>query len=344
MLFYCGIDLHAKESVLCIIDTQDTIHFRKKVSNQINHILEVLDSFTPKPKVALEATLNWYWLVDGLQEAGFEVKLAHPFGLQVIKKAKVKTDNRDAFHLARLLRLEALPESYIYPKETRPLRDLLRKRQKIVSLRAAEYTSLHRTLLQQGIVDIPAVQAKEFKAKEIEQYFEHPVIQYRCAMELERIGFYTRQIKILEEIIFGDATEHQDFLLLQTIPGVGKLLASIILYETGDVNRFPTAKQYCSYSRVVPGIAQSSNTVRRGKGSKQGNPYLKFAFMQAASLAVRFDGPIRRFRLRHMGRRRSKARKLISVSIVAHKLAVAAYQILKDKKVFQMESMFGSYV
>ena len=91
MLFYCGIDLHAKESVLCIIDTQDKIHFRDKVPNQINHILEVLDSFTSKPKVALEATLNWYWLVDGLQEAGFEVKLAHPFGLQVIKKAKVKT-------------------------------------------------------------------------------------------------------------------------------------------------------------------------------------------------------------------------------------------------------------
>ena len=103
MLFYCGIDLHAKKSVLCIIDTQDTIQFRDKIPNQINHILKVLNSFTPKPKVAVEATLNWYRLVDGLQEAGFEVKLAHPFGLQVIKKAKVKTDNRDAFHLARLV-------------------------------------------------------------------------------------------------------------------------------------------------------------------------------------------------------------------------------------------------
>ena len=344
MLFYCGIDLHARESVLCIIDAQDTIHFRDKVPNQLSRILEIFHSFNPKPKVALEATLNWYWLVDGLQEAGFEVKLAHPFGLQVIKKAKVKTDNRDAFHLARLLRLDALPESYIYPKETRPLRDLLRKRQKIVSLRAAEYTSLHRTLLQHGIVDIPATQAKEFNSRDIEYYFEHPVIQCRCAMELERMQFYTRQIKILEEIIFGNALEHQDFLMLQTIPGVGKLLASIILYETGDVNRFPTAKQYCSYSRVVPGIAQSSNTVRRGKGSKQGNPYLKYAFMRAAALAVRFDGPIRRFRLKHLNRRRSKARKLISVSIVAHKLAVAAYQILKDKKTFQVESMFGPYI
>jgi transposase len=208
MIFYSGIDLHSRQSTICVIDDKDNIQLRITVPNQIEQILQPLQSFTPFPEVAVEATLNWYWLVDGLQEAGFKVKLAHPFGLQIIKKAKVKTDNRDAFNLARLLRLDALPESYIYPKTKRPIRDLL----------------------------------------------------------------------------------------------------------------------------------------RRGKGSKQGNPYLKFAFNQAAALAVRYCQPIRKFRQKHLVRKRSRARKLISISIVSHKLAKAAYYILTRKEPFRMEMMFGTYL
>ena len=135
----------------------------------------------------------------------------------------------------------------------------------------------------------------------------------------------------------------EKFGVLLTIPGVGKILAAIILYETGDIARFKSVKHYCSYARVVPGIAQSSNTIRRGKGSKQGNPYLKFAYTQAAALAVRYTGPIRRFREKHMARRRSKGRKMISISIVAHKLATAAYYMLTRQEPFCQELMFGSY-
>lgn len=344
MRFYSGIDLHARESVICIIDDKDTIHFRDTLSNHLEYFLSTLNRFTPRPAVAVEATLNWYWLVDGLQDGGFQVKLAHPFGLQVIKKAKVKTDKRDAFHLARLLRLGALPESYIYPKEKRPMRDLLRKRQKTVSLRAADYVALHRILMQHGVCDIASTQMKKIKMHQLEQYLVHPALRYHCAMALERIQFYSRHIEILEEIILGAAGEEADFELLQTLPGVGKILAAIIMYETGEISRFPSAKQYCSYALVVPGIAQSRSSIRRGKGSKQGNPYLKFAFMQAAALAVRYVGPIRRFRQKHMAKRRSKARKLISISIVAHKLATAAYHVLTNQEPFREEVMFGSYL
>jgi transposase len=122
MRFYTGIDLHTKESVVCFIDDKDTIRLRQTLPNHLENFLSPLHAFTPKPAVAVEATLNWYWLVDGLQ---------------VIKKADVKTDNKDAFHLAWLLRLEALPESYVCLKQKRPIRDLLRKRRRIVSLRTA---------------------------------------------------------------------------------------------------------------------------------------------------------------------------------------------------------------
>jgi len=344
MNYYTGIDLHSSQSTICVIDNKDRIQLRTTVSNQIEEILQPLKSFNPAPEVAVEATLNWYWLVDGLLDAGFKVKLAHPFGVQVIKKAKVKTDNRDAFNLARLLRLDALPESYIYPKDKRPIRDLLRRRQKIVSLRASDYVTLQRVFDQYAISDLISMGAKKIGLKDIAHGVEEPAIAHRCRMELERIDLYSKQIQGCEDIIISSLADNADFKRIQTIPGIGKILGAIILYETGDINRFKSEKHYCSYARVVPGIAQSSSTIRRSKGSKQGNPYLKFAFNQAAALAVRYCQPIRQFRQKHMNRKRSRARKMISISIVSHKLAKAAYYMLTRKEPFRVELMFGSYL
>ncbi|NIQ88283.1 MAG: IS110 family transposase [Deltaproteobacteria bacterium] len=161
-------------------------------------------------------------------------------------------------------------------------------------------------------------------------------------LQLERISLYSRQIKDLEEMILATVAEEPLFDLLQTIPGVGEILALTIYYEVGDIDRFEGPKQFCSYARVVPGIAQSGHTFRRGRGSKQGNGYLKWAFSQAAGLAVRFHPRVRKFRQKHLSRRRSKARKLISLSIVAHKLATGAFYVLRDQVPFNEEWMFRS--
>jgi transposase len=116
MKFYCGIDLHATNSFLCVIDDKDKIFLKEKLKNDLGAILYALESFSPRLSIAVEATINWYWLIDGLQEAGFDVKLAHSMALYMITGAKIKTDRRDAFSLAKLLRLDAIPEAYIYPK------------------------------------------------------------------------------------------------------------------------------------------------------------------------------------------------------------------------------------
>jgi len=137
-------------------------------------------------------------------------------------------------------------------------------------------------------------------------------------LELERVFVYSREIQKVEKMIFNTVVDEPTFHLLQSIPGVGKILALTIFYEVGASERFGSAKQFCSYARLVPGVAQSSSVTRRGRGSTQGNPMLKWAFIQAAPMAVRFYPRVRRFRLTHMARRRSKARKLISLSIVAH--------------------------
>jgi transposase len=311
------------------------------VANYLPSVLHELDRFDPKPPVVIESTLNWYWLVDGLQEAGFEVKLAHTLGLYMITGAKVKTDRRDAFTLARLLRLNAVPEGYIYPKDRRPIRDLLRKRTRLVFLRAKTYGNVRRTLLQQGIYGYTQSEIKTLRMDEIADKLDHPVIQLSCQMEKERIELLSRQIRDLESFLLSTVAAEPSFELLQTIPGVGKILGLTIYYEMGDVRRFENAKHFCSYARVVPGIAQSGGTTKRGRGSKQGNGYLKWAFCQAAGLAIRYDGPVRKFRDKHLARRRSKSRKLISLSIVAHKLATAAYYVLKDQVPFRKELMFA---
>ena len=343
MKFYCGIDLHARDSFVCIIDDNDRVLLKERIDNRLELFLYHLNSFTPRPSVVVESTLNWYWLVDGLMDAGFEVTLAHTLGLYMITGAKVKTDKRDAFNLARLLRLDAIPKAYIYPKDKRPTRDLLRKRSRLVTLRAAEYGNVRRMLLQQGIVSRSLTEIKHLDEEQISHYFEHPIIRCHCLMEIERIHFFTRQVKILEEIILGTVEDQPTFELLQTIPGIGKILALTVLYETGDIDRFPSAKHYSSYSRVVPGIAQSGNAIKRGRGSKQGNPHLKWAFTQAATLAIRYYAPIRKFRQTHMNRRKSRAKKLISISIVAHKLAIAAYYVQKNQVSYKEELMFRNY-
>ena len=153
MEFYAGIDLHSRKSQVAVIDSQIKTLVNKNVTNDLGVILGILGDFDPKPRVVVESTFNWYWLVDGLMRAGYDVTLAHTLGLSMISKSKVKTDKRDALALARLLRIGEIPEAYIYPRETRPVRDLIRRRTRVVSFRAREYAALRRHLYQLGLHD-----------------------------------------------------------------------------------------------------------------------------------------------------------------------------------------------
>jgi transposase len=340
MKFYAGIDLHTRNSVVCVIDEKERKLVTETAPNELPSILSLLEKVPRRPTVAIEATLNWYWLVDGLQEAGYKVKLAHTMGLYMITGAKVKTDRRDAFSLAKLLRLDAIPEAYIYPKNTRPIRDVLRRRTRMVRLRAEAYVAIKRKFQQYGLPYCDkAIQRAD--GEELLQSFTHPGIRAGLEMELERIRLYSRALKTVEKYILSTVKNEPIFEHLQTIPGVGKTLALTIYYEVGDIARFASARQFCSYARVVPGLAQSGNTIRRGTGSKQGNPHLKWAFNQAAAISVRHYGYVRSFRQKHLARRRSKARRMISLSIVSHKLAIAAYHVLRDEVPFNKELMFG---
>ena len=339
MKFYAGIDLHARNSVVCVINEKERKLVTATAPNDLPSILSLLEKVPRQPSVAIEATLNWYWLVDGLQEAGYKVKLAHTMGLYMISGAKVKTDRRDAFSLAKLLRLNAIPESYIYPKHRRPIRDLLRRRTRMVRLRAEAIRAIKMTFLKYGIPCCDQA-IRRVDEEEVLRWFKHPGIRASLELELERIRIYSRELNTVEKYILSTVKNKPIFDHLQTIPGIGKILALTIYYEVGEIARFESAKQFCSYARVVPGIAQSGNAIRRGRASKQGNPHLKWAFNQAAGIAIRHYGYVRKFREKHLARRRSKARRIVSLSIVAHKLAIGAYHVQRDKVPFNKELMF----
>jgi transposase len=116
----------------------------------------------------------------------------------------------------------------------------------------------------------------------------------------------------------------------------------MILYEVGEISRFPSARDFCSYCRLVPGVAQSGETSRRGRSSKQGNAYLKHAFSQAAVHAVRCYPVVRRTFERQQAKHRGRAKSLVAYSVIAHKLGLAAYHVLRDQTPYKEELLFGT--
>jgi transposase len=201
MKFYCGIDLSARDCHVCVIDEQLKKVIEQKLRNELGEICQLLERYKANLKIVVGSTFNWYWLIDGLQAAGFEVVLAHILGLYLITGAKVKTDRRDAYALAKLPLVAAVPAAYIYPVETRPVRDLLRRRAHLVQVRAGEYGSLRRLLLRQGILSSKPQEIKTATEAELEQWFADPLVRLHASQELQRIELHSQQIAALENTI-----------------------------------------------------------------------------------------------------------------------------------------------
>jgi transposase len=161
MTLYCGIDLHSNNHVVVIIDEQDRRILEQKLANDLSVTLKVLEPFrTELAGVAVESTFNWYWLVDGLQEAGYAVHLVNTGAVQQYSGLKYSDDRHDAFWLAHLMRLGILPTGYIYPKAPRAVRDLLRRRMQLVQIRALLLISLQSQIWRETGVKVPTARLK----------------------------------------------------------------------------------------------------------------------------------------------------------------------------------------
>lgn len=336
MTLYCGIDLHSNNSYLCVIDDNDSRLVEKKLPNELPLIIRTLNQYKRRLKaVAIESTFNWYWLVDGLMEAGFKVELVNT--TKVIQYSGLKrTDDRyDAFHLAHLMRLGILPAGYIYPKSERGLRDLLRKRMQLVQDRSKHIlsfkTQYHR--LTGKALSVNDIKSKTFTCPILGDANVQLALESNLIMS-QRID---QQIKQVEKAIMAQVKPNQIFILLKTTCGIGDVLAQTILLETGDIQRFNSPGNYASYCRCVDS-KKISNGKKKGEGNrKNGNRYLAWAYIEAANFALRYNDKAKRF----YNRKLAKTNRVIALKALAHKIARACYHIMLREEPFDENKLFA---
>ena len=339
MKLYAGIDLHANNNYLAIIDEKDTRVYKRKLPNQPDVILAELEPFRKDISgIVVESTFNWYWLVDLLMDVGYCLHLANPAAIQKYKGLKHSDDNHDAFWLAHMLRLKILPEGYIYPKEDRPVRDLLRKRGHLVQIRTALINSLQGIISRNCGCGLNANKIKAVKENHISPLLSgQEDLELSGAVSKECIDFLSGKIREIESAVKGKTKLNKSFIALQTIPGVGLILALTIMLETGTIKRFSKVGEYSSYCRKVPS-KWTSNNKKKGKGNvKNGNKYLAWAFSEAAEFSRRYNDSAKTF----FNRKSAKVNRMVAHAALAHKLTRASYYIMRDGVEFNSNKLFS---
>lgn len=334
MSHYCGIDLHSNNHVVVVIDERDKRVFDKRLNNDLSSTLEVLSPYRETLKgIAVESTFNWYWLVDGLQEDGFGVQLVNTAAVKQYDGLKCSGDHQDAFHLAHLMRLGILPTGYIYPKEQRAIRDLLRRRLSLVHAASTQLISVQSQIWRTTGNRIPSAELRklEFTPPPMDQYtlqaVDSGLLVYKTIQE---------QIRVLEQSAYRVVKLTDTFVILQTITGIGKILGLTIMLEIGDFHRFAGAGNFASYCRTVD-ATRTSNGKKKGTGNaKAGNKYLSWAYSEAAHFAVRYEPLAQRF----YERKKAKTNGIIAIRAVARKLARATWMMLKHQVPYDAKLMF----
>jgi transposase len=340
MPLYGGIDLHANNSVVVLLNAQDQVIYQKRLPNDLPTILEAL---APHPGeiegLVVESTYNWYWLVDGLLEAGYQVHLANPAAIQQYSGLKYSDDHSDARWLAHLLRLGVLPKGYIYPKAERAVRDLLRKRAHLVRQHTANVLSVQNIMVRNTGVRLSVKRIRELTKQELEGLLSEVDQVLAVTSSLAVLDCLSQQIKTLEQTVHKRLKHTPAYEQLLTVDGIGTILAQTITLESGDMGRFPTVGNYASYCRCV-NSTKISNGKRKGQGNvKNGNPYLGWAYMEAAQFALRFNARAQRFYQRKLAK--SNNNTILARKPVAHKLARACYYIMRDLVPFDAMKAFG---
>jgi len=338
-MFYGAIDLHSNNSVIGIINAGGQRLCKQKLPNDLEMIKAALVPFAAELQgIVVESTYNWYWLVDGLQEVGYQVRLANTTATQQYSGLKHTDDESDALWLADLLRLGLLKEGYVYPRQTRAVRDLFRKRTNLVQQRTRNILSIQNLTSRNRGVRLSGNQVKGLTPEAVEKTYQNEEdLALAVSSSLRIIEALDREIKIIEKRVKGKINLSQPYQLLQTVSGIGAILAMTIMLEAGDIHRFPTVGDFSSYCRCVNSV-RLSNQKKKGSGNtKNGNAYLSWAFVEAANFAIRYDPTIRRF----YQRKTVRSNIVVARKAVAHKLARASYYVLRDQVPFDVTKCFG---
>ena len=337
MRLYAGIDLHANSSHLGILNEDNRIVFKRKLTNDLGKVLAILEPFRHETEgVVVESTFNWYWLVDGLMDHGYRVHLANPAAIQQYEGLKHIDDQRDALWLANLLRLGILPEGYIYPKQDRPVRDLLRKRLQLVRHRTSHILSIQNIVSRSLGLRIRSNDVKRLDEDWTRDLFQEEYLFLAVDTSAGIIRYLGDRIKRIEAVVKSRVKLRKEFEGLLTLPGVGDILGLTIMLEVGDVGRFAEVGNYSSYCRCVRST-RISNGKTKGQGNrKNGNKYLSWAYVEAANFAIRSYPVVRRY----YQPKAAKTNGVVAIKAISHKLSRASYYIMRDQVGYDANKLF----
>ncbi len=338
MTFYCGIDLHANNSVVAVLDSDDRVHYEKRLANDLDVIVSALSPYANEMAgVVVESTYNWYWLVDGLEDVDLEVHLANPSAICQYEGLKHSDDATDARHLARLLRMGLLPEGHIYPREVRAIRDLLRRRMLLARQRTTQLLSLQSTIARHTGQRLSGSKIKRLDDEGIEALLGTGPVALSAKVARGTLQVLDEAARALESAAAAELKDDEFPRLLRTIPGVGQTLGLTLALETGDIGRFPDAGHYASYARCVKSEKLSNGKVKGRGNRKNGNKYLAWAFIEAAHFAIRFEPKVSAY----YQRKQARTHPMVALKATAHKLARASYHMLKEHRPFELKRAFG---
>lgn len=340
--FYCGIDLHARLLAICIIDQAGNVVLRTQIPADKQLLLDTLAPYRPDVVVAVECLFAWYWVADLCRAEKIPFVLGHALYMKFIHGGKAKNDDIDAEKIGRLLKGGNIPVAYVYPQGLRETRDLLRRRMYLVHQRAALITHIQIVNAQYNLPEFgkKLIYAKNRAELKIAERFDHhPHLRKSVEADLALIDALDVQIADLE--LYLERTvkveDPQNYHLLQTIGGVGKILGLTLLYEIHDIRRFASAGEFLSYARLVRCAHESAGKKLGSGGKKIGNAHLKWAFSEAVCLLVRNYPAVKGWQ-RRMEKKHGKKKTL---GILAAKLGRAVYHMLRKKEAFDAQRFLG---
>ena len=339
MELHCGVDLHGDNGYYGIVDGRGKRILGKRLPNELMEVLKTLEPYREQLSqgVIVESTYNWYWLVDGLNEKGYRVRLGNPAAMEQYNGLKNTDDETDAFFLAELSRLEIVPEGYIYPKEERPIRDLLRRRLLLVHQKTAHVLSFQNLVARQRGEQIRGNEIVSLQPEGVKTFFDDARLQLMGRTNIETIRFLNTKIKEIEKVVEGSIRLKPEYEKLLTVPGIGKILALTIMLETGDIGRFAKVGNYSSYCRCVKS-SRSSNEKKKGENNrKNGNRYLSWAYVEAANFIRRYCPEAKKWYQRKL----SRSKQVVATKALASKVCKACYFIMKDQVDFDVKKIFG---
>ncbi len=326
---YYGIDIHKKYSAYTRVNEQGHIMAQGKITNNIEEFKRILDyPASSKPKVVIEATANWYYIHDLIEDMVEEVVIAHPLRTKAIASAKIKTDKVDATTLAQLLRADLIPQSYIPPVEIRQLRELLRYRASLVGIRTKVKNKVHAILIKNGFnhpySDVFGKQGRVW----LSQIGLAPV--YRLALEgyLNLIDYLNELIKPISRQIDAQAKADKGAQILESVPGLGHYSAMLILSEIGDIKRFLSAAHLVSYAGLNPAVHSSGGVTRYGRISKQGSSWLRWVLVESANVAAHHNEKLRVFHKRIAFKH---GVKVANIALARKMLKIIYYLLLREE-------------